>query len=64
MLEKALDFAFFPRSSYGNLTKLQAIEISDVKIYSRDSKIQWDNIIKNDFVSTEDTSFYLLNENQ
>ena len=63
MLEKALDFAFFPRSSYGNLTKLQAVEISDVKIYSRDGKIQWNNVVNNNFVSTEDTSFTLLKQN-
>jgi hypothetical protein len=63
LLSDALDLAFFPRSSYGNLVKLDAKNISDVKIYSRSEKINWGSIIKNDFVSTEDRSFLSLKEN-
>lgn len=62
-LQKALDLAFFPRSSYGNLVNLKAKNIYDVKIYSRDGKINWEKILNNDFVSTEDRSFLSLKDN-
>lgn len=63
LLSDALSLAFFPRSSYGNLVKLEAENISDVKIYSRNEKVNWNNILKNNFVSTEDKSFLSLRQN-
>ncbi len=63
ILEKALKFAFFPRSAYGNLIKLKSTNISDVKIYGRDKKFDWGQILNNNFVSTEDNSFLTLKTN-
>lgn len=63
ILEKALNFAFFPRSAYGNLIKLKSTNISDVKIYGRDKKFDWEQILNNNFVSTEDNSFLTLKTN-
>jgi len=63
ILKDAINFAFFPRSSYGNLAKLEAVEISDVKIYSKNEKNDWSKIADNSFVSTEDTSFISLKKN-
>jgi hypothetical protein len=63
ILKDAINLAFFPRSAYGNLAKLEAIKITDVKIYSNGEKINWHEIINNDFVSTEDNSFISLKNN-
>ena len=63
ILKDAINLAFFPRSAYGNLAKLEAIKITDVKIYSNGEKINWHEIINNDFVSTEDNSFMSLKNN-
>ena len=63
MLKDAINLAFFPRSAYGNLAKLEATKITDVKIYNIGEKINWDKIINNDFVSTEDNSFISLKNN-
>jgi hypothetical protein len=63
MLIDAINLAFFPRSAYGNLAKLEATKITDVKIYNSGEKINWDKIINNDFVSTEDNSFISLKNN-
>lgn len=63
ILKDAINLAFFPRSAYGNLAKLEAIKITDVKIYSNGEKINWHKIINNDFVSTEDNSFISLKNN-
>jgi hypothetical protein len=63
MLKDAINLAFFPRSAYGNLAKLEATKITDVKIYNSGEKINWDKIINNDFVSTEDNSFISLKNN-
>ena len=63
ILKDAINLAFFPRSAYGNLAKLEAIKIIDVKIYSNGEKINWHKIINNDFVSTEDNSFISLKNN-
>jgi len=63
ILKDAINLAFFPRSAYGNLAKLEAIKTTDVKIYSNGEKINWHEIINNDFVSTEDNSFMSLKNN-
>lgn len=64
ILKDSIPLAFFPRSAYGNVAKLNAKEITDVKIYNRGEKIKWGSIIlKNDYVSTEDHSFESLKQN-
>lgn len=63
ILNKAIDIAFFPRSAYGNLAKINGKKITDVKIYTKE-KIKLD-ILKydNSFISTEDNSFLILKNN-
>lgn len=46
-----------PRSTYGNMFNIGGKNIKDVKVYNRTKDISLD---QQDFVSTEDNSFYLI----
>lgn len=59
-LESIIDVAYFPRSTYGNLVKLDASPRLDVKIYSNK---KYDIDIETlDFISTEDQSFIKIKD--
>lgn len=60
ILKDCIDFAYFPRSTYGNFAKVDSLEISDVKIYSKNKTSKLSDILSHDFISTEDSSFILL----
>lgn len=57
-LAQVIDLSLAPRSVYGNLFINNGINIDDVKLYKND-KI---NKINTDFISTEDDSFYLIED--
>lgn len=46
-----------PRSTYGNMYNIGGINIKDVKVYNRTKDVSLD---EQDFISTEDNSFYLI----
>jgi hypothetical protein len=60
ILKDALQLAYFPRSSYGNLAKLNSTKISDVKIYQSKHINNISNIDNLEIVSTDDGSFLNL----
>jgi hypothetical protein len=48
-----------PRSTYGNIYNIGGIELNDVKIYKTSTNI---DISGSSFISTEDNSFYLIED--
>lgn len=57
-LSQVIDLSLAPRSMYGNLFINDGIQIKDVKVYKGSNNIN----LKNDFISTEDNSFYLIKD--
>ena len=57
LLAQTIDKAYFPRSGYGNIVKIDGIETQDVKIYKSKNKL-----VKNEtgLISTETNSFQSL----
>lgn len=50
---------YAPRTMYGNIYNIDAVDIKDVKIYKDRNNI---NIDESDFISTEDNSFNLIKD--